>query len=231
MVKGCYMYYPTISTGHSEVFTALSHRWSCSSRNIKYCFCYKSWDEYQVVNISLYSLWYFSIIYIYIHILSHTCYIRYLYIYKYIYIYTYIYIFIPYLFFIIPWFSAVPGWSKPAPSSAFRRTTAATPWCWPHWRGVARRAAKRWWDFQGDLIEGFHGHGGTPGTIIHFERWDFPNKTIQRAGGTPIYGNHQLSSGCEIPLLVDDWLGHDTAQCIGDCNNPRTGNPVLNQPV
>ena len=39
---------------------------------------------------------------------------------------------------------------------------------------------------------------------------------------------------CSKPLLVDDQFGED-ATCypsyIGDYNHPRTGNPVLNQPV
>ena len=43
----------------------------------------------------------------------------------------------------------------------------------------------------------------------------------------------QMSSGCEIPLLVDDWFGDYATQYLGDYNNPILFNRVnlIKKPV
>ena len=41
-------------------------------------------------------------------------------------------------------------------------------------------------------IGGFLSHGGTPKSIIHFERWDFPQQKPSSYWGTLILGNPHL---------------------------------------
>ena len=70
---------------------------------------------------------------------------------------------------------------------------------------------------------------GVPNSrMVHMGKsWNIPIEMDENAVGFSearcLARKSSMSSGCDPPLLVDDWFGDYTTQDIENCNNPRTG--------